>query len=146
MEYLLFVQQSKRESPDTREYVKAYFKFKGVSSSDQEQIRKLLGQSLAFKTENIINLHSLSNMAEYNPNFGIIFAMDMVVIPSSKTNYYYFCSLCLSPPATYYKDGQNDLIFLYKIDLATSNTSELVLADDLLSFSPPYSQNTSIIL
>ncbi len=85
-------------------------------------------------------------MAEYNPNFGIIFAIDMLVIPSSKTNYYYFCSLCLSPPATYYKDGENDLVFLYKIDLATSNTSELILADDLLSFSPPYTPNTSIII
>jgi hypothetical protein len=85
-------------------------------------------------------------MAEYNPSFGIVFAVDMFNIPTSKINYYYFCSICLAPPAQYYKQGENDLIFLYKIDLATSNTIELVLADDLLSFSPDYNQNTSIII
>lgn len=85
-------------------------------------------------------------MAEYNPSFGIVFAVDMLSIPSSKTNYYYFCSLCLSPPAQYYKKGDNDLVFLYKIDLASSNTAELTLSDDLLSFAPEFSPNACVII
>lgn len=129
-----------------REYIKSYLKFKGLSSSDDEQIRKILNQALAFKSENISNMQNLRNLAEYNPSFGIIFAVDMFTIPSSKVNYYYFCSVCLSPPASYYKKGENDLIFLYKIDLASSNTAELIFADDLLSFGPNYNQNVSIIV
>jgi hypothetical protein len=72
---------------------------------NEEQIRKFLSQSLAFKEENINNLHNLRNMAEYNPSFGIVVAVDMISIPSTKTRYYYFCSVCLSPPASYYKKG-----------------------------------------
>lgn len=51
------------------------------------------------------HLHNLKNMAEYSPSFGVIIGVDMLSIPTNKRNYYYFCSLCLSPPATYYKDG-----------------------------------------
>jgi hypothetical protein len=85
-------------------------------------------------------------MAEYNPSFGIVVAVDMLSIPAVKRNHYYFCTLCLSPPATHYKKGENDLVFLYKIDLGTSLTYDLIFADDLLSFSPPFNINTAIIL
>ncbi len=85
-------------------------------------------------------------MAEYSPSFGMIVGVDMLSIPPNKLNYYYFCSLCLSPPASYYKHGENDLVFLYRIDLATSLTYSLVFADDLLSFSPPFNINTAIII
>ena len=85
-------------------------------------------------------------MAEYSSTFGMIVGVDMLSIPATKSNYYYFCSLCLSPPATYYKNGENDLIFLYKIDLATSLTYSLIFTDDLLSFSPAFNINTAIII
>lgn len=46
---MLFAEQAKREKLEALEYIKAYLKFKGVSNSEDDQIRKLLGQSLSFK-------------------------------------------------------------------------------------------------
>jgi hypothetical protein len=99
-------------------------------------VEKLLSQALALKEENIKNLQLLSSMAEYNPTFGIVVSVDMISVPSSKTNYYYFCSLCLSPPAAYYTKDVPDLVFFYRADLATSLTNDFILSDDLLSLSP----------
>jgi hypothetical protein len=48
-------------------------------------------------------------MGEYNPSFGIIVMPDIINVPPSSTIYYYYCTVCMSPPATYYKDGEVDL-------------------------------------
>jgi len=45
----------------------------------------------------------LNSMAEYNPSFGIVVMIDSMTVPASKDQYYYFCTICLSPPANYYK-------------------------------------------
>lgn len=78
----------------------------------------------------------LNSLAEYSPTFGIVVNVDLISIPLTTTNYYYFCTICLSPPAKYYRDEENDLIFMYKIDLASSLTRDLLLADDSINYSP----------
>jgi len=85
-------------------------------------------------------------MAEYNPTFGIVVSVDMISVPSTKVNYYYFCSLCLSPPAAYYTKDIPDLVFFYRADLANSLTNDFILSDDLLSLSPEYSPNAAVVM
>jgi hypothetical protein len=46
---------------------------------------------------------NLNAMAEYNSSFGIVASIDLIRVSPSRDNYYYFCTLCLSPPANYYK-------------------------------------------
>jgi len=49
VELRLFNEQSKREPLNAREYTMAYYKFKGITRYDKEDLEKYLFQSLAFK-------------------------------------------------------------------------------------------------
>lgn len=51
----------------------------------------------------------LQAMAEYNSYFGIKVCVDCIQLPSDQTNYYYFVTVCLYPPARYYAEDKNDL-------------------------------------
>lgn len=69
-------------------------------------------------------------MAEYSPTFGGILGIDLLSVPSDEpTNFYYFCTACLYPPATFYNRGATDLNFSYQIDLANSLTHQLTFMD-----------------
>ena len=46
----------------------------------------------------------------------------------------------------YKKQDENDLIFIYKINLGISLTENLMLEDDSLNYSPPYNENTCLIV
>lgn len=72
-------------------------------------------------------------MAEYNPAFGVIVNVDVIRLPPTNANYYYFTSICLSPPANYYKDKEIDLHFQYLVDLASAS-QEILLKDDGIIF------------
>jgi len=61
-------------------------------------------------------------MAEYNPFFGIYVDIDKVSVPITKDPYYYFVTVCLSPPANYYTKNGDDLDFIYKIELNPSRS------------------------
>lgn len=61
----------------------------------------------------------MGTMAEYNPAFGVVVGVDIMRVPSTNLNYYYFTSVCLSPPANYYREKDTDLFFQYKIDLGS---------------------------
>lgn len=103
----------------------AYFKFKGINIAKyaQNDLIKLMSQALAFNEENLSSLFFLHAMAEYSPSFGAVFAIDLVnVPPDTPSNYYYFCTSCLYPPATFYTRGPTDLSFFYQLDLANSLT------------------------
>ena len=58
LEYRLFQEQAKRERPRTMDYVLGYYKYKGVNAAEysKEELRKLLGQALAFNHENTSHL------------------------------------------------------------------------------------------
>jgi hypothetical protein len=48
-------------------------------------------------------------MAEYDPLFGVVIEIDNIIVPKTSDKYYYFLTLCICPPAEYYKDISNDL-------------------------------------
>lgn len=126
-----------------------YYKFKGVKVDDysEQDLRKLLGQALAFKKENTDNLFILQAMAEYSSTFGVRVGIDCVKLPPGQTNYYYFCTACIYPPAKYYnEEEENDLDFFYIFDLASSLTSTLVFNHPNLAYYPPYDPNYALIL
>jgi hypothetical protein len=106
VEFRLFQEQARRERLATLDYVQAYYKFKGISAKEhsEEQLRKLLAQALAFNQENASSLLSLQAMAEYSSAFGVTLALDALLVPSHLTDFYYFCTACLFPPARYYAD------------------------------------------
>jgi len=82
-----------------------------------------MSQALAFNEENLSSLFVLHAMAEYSPSFGAVLAIDLLTLPSeSSPNYYYFCTTCLYPPASFYTRGSTDLAFFYQLDLASSLT------------------------
>jgi hypothetical protein len=85
-------------------------------------------------------------MAEYTPSFGLVFAIDAITLPADNSNYYYFCTVCLYPPADYYRSGKVDLSFIYKVDLAVSLTQSLLLQDDPLAYSLTYDRKTVLII
>ena len=88
----------------------------------------------------------LRSMAEYNSSFGVVVSVDMVSVAPSKDSYYYFCTVCICPPATYYKQSEVDLEFIYQIDLSSSFTQDIVFKGQPLTFNPTYSPNTSLII
>jgi len=55
------------------DYVLGYYKFKGINASEysQDDLRKLLGQALAFNHENTSHMLKLEAMAEYSSTFGV---------------------------------------------------------------------------
>lgn len=59
-------------------------------------------------------------MAEYQEYFGINFVVDKLVIPKTELAYYYFITICLSPPANYYKSKGFDLNLIRNIDFEKS--------------------------
>lgn len=72
--------------------------------------------------------------------------IDEMKIPPGQTNYYYFTTVCLFPPAKYYSEDKCDLDFLYKINLSSSSTELLILNQDPLLYYPPYDPNTCLII
>lgn len=55
-------------------------------------------------------------MAEYQQYFGMNFVIDKLTIPKTELSYYYFITVCLSPPAKYYKNKGFDLVLMKKIN------------------------------
>lgn len=73
---------------------------------------------MSFTADNVSNVFPLDYMAEYNPFFGVCFTIDKLVLPRDKQNYYYFMTVCLSPPGEYYTSRMrdaDDLKFLYNV-------------------------------
>ena len=62
-------------------------------------------------------------MAEYQEYFGINFVIDKLVVPETSQAYYYFITVCMCPPANYYKGKAFDLNFCRKVDFSTSKTT-----------------------
>jgi hypothetical protein len=85
-------------------------------------------------------------MAEYSSTFGIQFAIDIINVPPENVSYYYFCTVCHFPPATFYNKGDADLDFFYKVDLANSLTQELLLRDDPVNYFPQYDPSHVLII
>lgn len=59
-------------------------------------------------------------MAEYLEEFGINFIIDKLYVPKTDLTYYYFITICASPPANYYKKKSFDLNFSRKVNFDTS--------------------------
>jgi len=82
-------------------------------------MQKYFFKAMAFTKDNTKNLFPLEYMAEYNQFFGIYFSVDKLTIPDPNQNYYYFMTVCLSPPAKYYtsklKDTE-DLKMIWAVD------------------------------
>ena len=87
----------------------------------------------------------MASMGEYNPSLGVTVGIDIMRVPHTNLNYYYFCTVCLSPPAYYYQEKENDLAFKYLIDLG-SLSKELLLRDKESQFNPPADPNAAIIV
>ena len=86
-------------------------------------------------------------MAEYSPTFGAVLGIDLLSLPTDEANnYYYFCTVCLYPPATFYSRGPTDLNFFYQIDLGNSLTHQLTFKDQVVNYFPEYKINTLIII
>ena len=100
---------------------------------------------MAFNEENCDNLLILPSMGEYSASFGVVVAVDIMRVPNTSLNYYYFCTACLSPPAYYYQEKENDLAFKYLIDLG-SLSKELLLRDEESQFTPPPDENAAVII
>lgn len=62
-------------------------------------------------------------MAEYQEYFGINFVIDKLFIPKTDVSYYYFITVCISPPANYYKKKNFDMNFCRKINFDYSTTT-----------------------
>lgn len=78
---------------------------------------------MGFTNDNVSNLFPLDYMAEYNPFFGIYFSIDKITLPKDKQNYYYFMTVCMSPPGTYYSSkmrDSDDLKIIYSVDAEKS--------------------------
>jgi len=74
---------------------------------------------MGFTNDNTNNLFPLDYMAEYNPFFGIYLTIDKLILPKDKQNYYYFMTVCISPPGDYYSSrmrDSDDLKIIYSVD------------------------------
>lgn len=92
---------------------------KGIKSKySDEQARKFLFQAMGFSRDNTDQQFPLEYMAEYKQSFGVNFSLDKLSVPKSEFNYYYFVTVCLSPPANYYASktkNPEDLDIIYII-------------------------------
>lgn len=104
---------------------------------------------MGFTSDNISHLFPLDYMAEYNPFFGIYFAIDKIILPKDKQNYFYFMTVCMSPPGNYYasrmKDS-DDLKVLCSVDAENSLAYEVVYEKSEMIFEPKYDLNTCLII
>lgn len=74
---------------------------------------------MSFTNDNISNLFPLDYMAEYNPFFGVYLSIDKIILPKEKQNFYYFMTVCISPPGNYYSSRMrdtDDIKILYSVD------------------------------
>ena len=84
---------------------------------------KYLFKTLVFSQENLQNKLELKWMAEYQEFFGVTFVIDRLILPESKDKFYYFFTICMSPPAGYYKSEVFDMELCKKIDLNNSKSN-----------------------
>ena len=85
-------------------------------------------------------------MAEYQEYFGVNFVIDKLVLPPTKETFYYFITVCMCPPALYYKNKAFDLNLCRKIDMNVSRSTELFFHDNEFFVNPPYHKNTCLIV
>lgn len=74
---------------------------------------------MGFTNDNTSNLFPLDYMAEYNPFFGVYLTIDKLILPKDRQNYYYFMTVCISPPGDYYSSrmrDSDDLKIIYSVD------------------------------
>lgn len=72
--------------------------------------------------------------------------IDKLTLPKTESFYYYFITICLCPPANYYKNKGFDLHIIRKINFEKSKINELIYNDNEVFYNPPYDRNTCLII
>lgn len=143
----MFSEQYKREPIDTNTLISGYLQYKGIKKNySGEEVNKYLFKTLLFTEENTSTRLELKWMAEYQEYFGINFVIDRLSLPPTKQAYYYFITVCLCPPANYYKGKSFDLNLCRKVNFETSRTTEMYFLDNEFFVNPPYHKSTCLII